>query len=100
MSALVVINANEYDPIFCQQIFRHFQTRINHIQPIGVESSIALGIRYKTITFLVVLAAVCQVFLGALGKIVLIYKVVAGVVGRVEVESSIFRKMVCRVWHE
>lgn len=53
-----------------------------------MEASIALGICYKSITFIIKLAAVCQIFLGALGKIILIHKVIAGVVGRIYVPTD------------
>ena len=53
---LVVINRDKYHAILRQQVSCHLQSWINHIQPIGVEASVALGIRNKTVALLVKLS--------------------------------------------
>ena len=53
-----------------------------------MKPTVSIHIFDKTIALLIVLAAVGQILLGVLGKIVLIYKVVAGVVGRIYVPAD------------
>ena len=58
-----------------------------------MEAAVGVHVFDKAVTFLVILAAVCQVFLGALGKIILIHKVVAGVVGWVNINHFDFAQI-------
>ena len=53
---LMVINRNKYHTIVSQQVPCHFQSWINHIQPIGVEASVAFGVRHQTVALLVKLS--------------------------------------------
>ena len=53
-----------------------------------METSVAFGVGHHAVTRFIILTAVFHVFSGALGKIVLIDKIVAGVVGRVYVPTD------------
>ena len=53
---LMVINAYKYHAILSQQVPCHFQSWINHIQPISVEASVALGVCHQTVALLVKLS--------------------------------------------
>ena len=52
----MIINRDKYHTILSQQVPCHFQSWINHIQPIGVEASVALGVRHQTVALLVKLS--------------------------------------------
>lgn len=45
---LIVINRNEYQSIFRERVSCHIQSGVNHVQPIGMEITIAVGILLKT----------------------------------------------------
>lgn len=45
---LIVINRNKYPAIFCEQVSCNFQSGINHVQPIGMETTVGVGILFKT----------------------------------------------------
>ena len=83
---LILIYADKDYAFIAQQILCQFQTRINHIKPIRMEPAIALRVCYKPITLFVILAAVSHVILGALCKIILVDKVIARIVWRVNVD--------------
>ena len=51
-----------------------------------MKAAIAFGVCHHTVAFFVILAAVSHVILGALCKVVLIDKIIAGVVRRVNVD--------------
>ena len=51
-----------------------------------MEAAIAFGVCDKAVAFLVKLAAVGQIFIGTLGKIIFIHKVIAGIIRRVDVD--------------
>ena len=53
---LIIINRDKYHTIICQQISCNFQSRINHVEPIGMESAIAFGIGKHTVALLVKLS--------------------------------------------
>lgn len=53
---LIVINRDEYHTILGQKVPCHFQSWINHIQPIGMKSTVALGVRHQTVALLVKLS--------------------------------------------
>lgn len=82
----IIIDTDENNSILCQQIFCQFQPRINHIEPIRMKTAIAFGVCHHAVAFFVILAAVFHVILGALCKVVLIDKIIAGVVRRVNVD--------------
>ena len=52
-----------------------------------METAIAFGILHHAVSVLIELSAVCQVFLRALGKIVLIHEVVARIVGWININN-------------
>ena len=83
---LVIINADKDNTIICQQILCQSEPRIDHIQPVGVETTIALSVLHHAVSVFIELSAARKVFLRALSKIVLIHEVVARVVGRVYVD--------------
>lgn len=45
---LIVINRNKYHAVFCEQVSCYLQSGINHVQPIVVETTIGVGILFKT----------------------------------------------------
>ena len=53
---LIVINGNKYHTIIREQISCNLQSRVNHVEPIGMESTIAFGIGKHTIALLVKLS--------------------------------------------
>ena len=59
---LSVINRDKYHSVIRQQVPCHFQTRIDHIEPIGMEAAIALGVGNETVALLVKLPGVGEVF--------------------------------------
>ena len=83
---LVVIDADEDHAVLPQQIPREIQPRIHHVQPLGVEAAVGLGVGAELAALGVHLAGVLQVGLQALGVVVGVDEVVAGVVGRVDVD--------------
>ena len=77
---LVIINRNEYHPILRQQVFRHFQPWVNHIQPIRMETSGWFRVLNQSVTILISLAAVLLIIVRILREVVIVNKVVARVV--------------------
>ena len=86
IGCLIIINTNKNHTIICQQIFCQFQPRINHIEPIRMESAITLGVGHKAVAFFIILTAIIHIVRRTLGKIVLIDKIIAGVVRRINVD--------------
>lgn len=82
----IIINRNKDDPIVAQQFLSDFQSRVHHIEPIGVEASVGGGVAGESIALVVVVAGDGAVFLAGLGEVVLVDEVIAGVVGRVDVD--------------
>ena len=56
VSSFIITYRNKYHTILSQQVPCHFQSWINHIQPIGVEASVAFGVRHQTVALLVKLS--------------------------------------------
>ena len=80
---LVVVNAYDYQAIIRQQILSKSNPGINHIQPIGMETTVTLGVLYHTIAVLIKLPTIGKVFICTLSKVILVNKVIAGVVRRI-----------------
>ena len=68
------------------RFLRQIQPRIHHVQPLGVEAAVGLGVGAELLALGVHLPGVFQVGLQALGVVVGVDEVVAGVVGRVDVD--------------
>ena len=95
---LIVINRNEYNTVLCQQISGNFQPWVDHVQPVRVEPAVAFGVD------LVVLQDHIPVFIehpalvselaGGLAEVILIDKVVASVVRRIDVDHLDLSKIV------
>ena len=98
ISLLTIINANKNNPIICKQIFCNFQAWINHIEPVCMETTIALSIRHKAIAFFIILTAIIHIVRRTLGKIVLIDKIIAGVVRRVIYYLNPLWKSLCNTY--
>ena len=81
----VLSNADKYHAIVGEQVAGEQQAAVNHGTPVGMETAVAVGILHHAISFVVHGAA----FFGVLGavhaEVVFVDKVVAGVVGRVDV---------------
>ena len=82
---LIIINTNKNHTIIRQQIPCNFQARINHIQPVGVKTSVAFGVLGEAVAVFVQLAAHFIPFVGADAEFIVIHKVVTCVVGRINV---------------
>ena len=84
---LIIINGNKYGPIIRQQISRQHQPRVHHAAPVGVEPGVALGVLHELLVALLVKQADLLVVLLLVHlKAVVVDEVVAGVVGRVDVD--------------
>ena len=84
--AFIIIYTNKNRAIICQQILCQLQPRINHIEPIGMKTAIALGVVHKPVAFFVILAAIIHIARRTLSKIILIDKIVTCVVGWINVD--------------
>ena len=58
-----------------------------------MEATVALGVLHHAIAVLVVLPAVSKVLICALGKVILVYKVVARIVRRINVDHLDFAEI-------
>ena len=83
------INRYKYNPIISQQILRQSQSRIQHIQPVSVEATVALVVHThikQQISVLVPLTAFIGEFARGGGKIVVINKgVTSRVIRRIDI---------------
>ena len=79
----LIINTSENKTIIRQHIFRNFHARINHIQPVGYESAVALCVLNKAVAIFVQFAAHFIPFVGADAVFIVIDEVVTSVVVRV-----------------
>ena len=52
----ILVNRDKYHTIIGQQVSCNFQSRINHIEPISMESAIAFGIGKHAVALLVKLS--------------------------------------------
>ena len=84
--AFIIIYTNKNRAIICQQILCQLQPRINHIEPIGMETAIALGVGHKTVAFFIILTAIIHIVRRTLGKIILIDKIVTRIIRRINVD--------------
>ena len=82
----MIITRNKNHSIIGQQVPCHLQSRIDHVQPIGVEPAVCLIVFHKAVALVIVLSAVGDIFLHALRKIVFVDKVTAGVVRRIDID--------------
>ena len=82
----MVVNTNEDNTIFPQQISREIQSRIHHVQPLGVEAAICFGIRAELLPLGVHLPRVLQVGLQAFGVVVGVDKIIAGIIRGINVD--------------
>lgn len=82
---LIVINRNEDYSVICKKVFCDLQARVNHVQPVSVETPVAFGVGYETIPQLVKLTGVLKISRFGFCEIVFIHKIVARVVRRVDV---------------
>lgn len=90
---LVVVNAYDYQAIIRQQILSKSNPGTDHIQPIGMETTVAFGVLHHAIAVLVVLPAVCKILIRTLSKVILVNKVASGVVRRVYVNHLDFAEI-------
>ena len=86
----VVVDRDKDHPVVRQQVAGHFQAGIDHIEPIGMETTVGFGIALHRVDGLVALlieqpAALFKLRF-ALGKVVVIDEIVARVVGRIDVD--------------
>ena len=95
---LVIINGNEDNAIFGQQVTSNFQTWIYHIEPISMEATIAFSITLhwvnKLVTFFIEGTTGRLEVFASLGEIVVIDEVIAGVIRRVYVNHLDSAKIV------
>ena len=77
---LIVINRNKDNTVFTQQVCSKTKTRVHHIQPVGVVASHRFRVRLCGL--LGDLFVACH----RVGKAVLIDKIVAGVVRRIDID--------------
>jgi hypothetical protein len=82
----VVINTDEDHPVLAQQVPCEVQPRIHHVEPLGVEAAVGVGVGAEAMAFSVDLPGVLEVGLQALSVVVGVDEVVAGVVGRVDID--------------
>jgi len=82
----IVVNRHHDDPVLPQQLPRHQQARVNHVEPVGVVTAIGVrvGIDLHTVFGDAGLLPVRTLVLRVL---VAVNKVLAGVVGRVDVDA-------------
>lgn len=85
----VFIHRYEYHPIITEQVSGYFQSRIYHIQPIGVEATVGFGVALQGAKGLVALGIKSPIglfkSLFALSEIVIIDEIVTRIIGRVNV---------------
>lgn len=80
----IFINGNEYNAIISKQVPSDFESRIYHIEPIGMETTVGLsvalhGINYKIPVLIVCAISLLKIFY-IICEIISIDEVVAGVV--------------------
>lgn len=94
----VVIHRNKDNTIIRKQVSCNFESRINHIEPISMEATIAFSIAlhwvYNEVAVLVVSAVSFLEVFTRLGEIVVIDEVIAGVIRRVYVNHLDCAKIV------
>ena len=70
-----------------QQRSRHLQPRIHHVQPVGVVAAGGVGVGAQLVAVAVDLAGDLEVVADAVLVVVLVDEILAGVVGRVDVDE-------------
>ena len=83
---LVVVDADEDDAVVAQERARQEQAGVDHVQPVRVEAPAGARVGRERAQRLVHLPGAAQVVLGGLAEVVAVDEVVAGVVGRVDVD--------------
>ena len=86
MMHLVVIDADEDDAVVAQELAREEEAGVHHRQPVRMVAPAGLGVAGEDVALGVDLARLLQVGLERLAVVVLVDEVVAGVVGRVDVD--------------
>ena len=88
-----IIKTDENHSILTQQILCQFQSWIHHIQPVGMETAVAFGVLHHAVALFIELTAVGKILIRTLSKVILIHKVVAGVVRRINVDHLDFSEI-------
>ena len=87
--SLIIVHGNEYYTIFSQEVASNFETWVYHVEPVGVETTVAFDVALHRvnglIAFVVKQAALCLEVAFALCKVVVIHKVVTGVIRWVDI---------------
>ena len=85
---LVVVDRHDDDAVVGQQVPRQLQPRVHHAEPVGVESTVRLGVRDESVARRRLTWPELREVVGAgLGEVVVVDEVVAGVVRRVDVDE-------------
>ena len=79
--------------VICQQVFCNFKTRVHHIKPIRMKTTVTIKVFDKTVAVLIILPAVFKIFFCTLSKIILIHKVIARVVWWIYINHLDFAKI-------
>ena len=82
----IVVNTDKDNTIIRQQIPRQHQTRIDHAAPVGMKTSVGVGIFEQPVFVLVIHSHLLVFFFLRAHEIVGIDEVVAGVVRRVDID--------------
>ena len=83
----MIINANENDAIVCEQLARQEEARVHRGQPRGVVAAARLWITGLEIALCINLSCQLKVGLQRFSVVIGIDEVVAGVVGRIDVDG-------------
>ena len=82
----IFITANKNNTIISKQISGSFQARIHHAQPVGMEATVTIRVGHKAVACLIFLIGAGKVGFGSFREVVIIDKIIARVVGRVDVD--------------
>jgi len=81
----VIIYTDKNNTIITQQIFCQLQSRIYHIQPISMKTTVTLSISNHLIPFFIILATIILVFRSILLKFIAINKVITCIIRRIDI---------------
>lgn len=90
----MIINTYKYYSIVRKQITREHETRVDHRAPVGMEASIAFWIGDELAAFIIIIAALGFGGGDGFAEIVFVDEIVAGVVGRVDIDELDFAGVV------
>ena len=82
----ILINTHKNYPILPQQVPCQPQPGVHHGEPFGVEAAVGFGVGGEFLSFVVDLSGTAEVVFEGFGEVVVVDEVVAGVVGRVDVD--------------